>query len=227
MSSFIQAYKREQQILNITKYFKQNYKVILPDLRSHGKSVSDDLANNFQDAAEDLSDTLNHLGIVSAHIVGCSLGGLISTFFAKKHPNKVKSLTISGVTSGKPENWEEMHAADVERQTQLLQSQEAIALFDSMHEGDWRKLLYETRDPEWYPFEETKDLGTLTMPILFMVGENQPDEVNTTTIYPKTNKNVHVSVIPFAGHLVHDEQPEVYTKILEGFLNRVMEEKII
>lgn len=207
-----------------TEYFKQSNQVILPDLRGHGKSVSSDLSNYFQDSANDLAETLDHLGMGSAHIVGCSLGGLVSIFFAKKYTDKVKSLTISGVTSGKSEKWEEMHAMDVEHQTQLLQDKEAIELFDSMHKGDWRQFLYMARDPEWYPFNETNDLANLNIPILFMVGEGNPDEVETATIYPKTNKQVHVSVIPFSGHLVHDEQPEIYTRILDGFLDRVTRE---
>ena len=39
------------------------------------------------------------------------------------------------------------------------------------------------------------------------------------TIYPKQNEQIHIAVVPFAGHLVHNEQPELYTKILEVFFN--------
>ncbi|WP_430788064.1 alpha/beta fold hydrolase [Virgibacillus flavescens] len=93
-----------------TTYFKRDYKVILPDLRGHGKSASADLSNYFQDSADDLAETIDNLGLGSAHIVGCSLGSLISIFFAKKYPGKVKSLTLSGVTSGRPKEWIDMHA---------------------------------------------------------------------------------------------------------------------
>lgn len=197
----------------------------MPDLRGHGQSISNKLENYFEDTAQDLVDTLNHLEIDSAHIVGCSLGGIVSVFFAKRFPDKIKTLTISGVISKKPDNWTEMHTADVKHQTELLQSKETVAFFDSMHKSDWKQMLYMVRDPEWYPFDETKDLDALNMPILIMVGEGKPDEVKTAMIYPETNMNVHVSIIPFTGHLVHDEQPEVYTKVLEVFLNRVVEIK--
>ncbi|WP_430788062.1 alpha/beta fold hydrolase [Virgibacillus flavescens] len=114
-----------------------------------------------------------------------------------------------------------MHAADVAHQTELLQDQEVISLFDSMHEGDWRQFLYMARDPEWYPFVETENLDSLDMPVLFMVGEGSTDEVKTASIYPRTNERVHTAVIPFAGHLVHQEQPELYSKILDGFLQKI------
>lgn len=209
-----------------TEYFKQNYQVILPDLRGHGKSVSNDLSNYFLNAANDLAETLDSMGIDAAHIVGCSLGGLVSIFFAKNYPSKVKSMTLSGVIPEKPEEWEEMHATDMEHQSQLLQNTEAVDLFDSMHDGDWKQFLYMVRDLNWYPFDATGNLDTLDMPILLMVGEEKPYEVIGVTIYPKTNRRVHVSVIPFAGHLVHVEQPEIYSKTLDGFLDEVSKGKI-
>ena len=39
------------------------------------------------------------------------------------------------------------------------------------------------------------------------------------TLYdPKINPNVRVAIVPFARHLVHAEQPEIYTKIVEVFM---------
>ncbi|WP_237474018.1 alpha/beta fold hydrolase [Virgibacillus halodenitrificans] len=36
------------------EYFKEKYKVILPDLRGHGKSGEKDLSNFFEDSAQDI-----------------------------------------------------------------------------------------------------------------------------------------------------------------------------
>ena len=96
------------------EFFKQNYKVILPDLRGHGKSVENNFSNFLADSAMDLEETLTNLHVNAAHIVGCSLGALVGLSFAKKFPEKVKSLTISGVLAQKPDNWSEMHKEDVE-----------------------------------------------------------------------------------------------------------------
>lgn len=38
------------------------------------------------------------------------------------------------------------------------------------------------------------------------------------TLYPKVNEDIHVAIVPFAGHLVHADQPEIYTRILEEFI---------
>lgn len=60
-------------------------------------------------------------------------------------------------------------------------------------------------------------------PVLFMVGEGNSYEVKGAAVYPQMNNRFRVSVIPFASHLVHIEQPEIYTTILELFLTNVRE----
>ncbi|ATP40439.1 alpha/beta hydrolase [Solibacillus sp. R5-41] len=202
-------------------YFRHHFKVILPDLRGHGKSIENDISNFFEDSAMDLEETLNKLELKSVHLVGCSLGALVGLCFAKKFPHKVKSLTISGVLCEKPDNWNEMHKKEVESQARLLQNKEAANYFDNIHNTDWRQFLHRAKDEHWYPFYVTKDLDGIGAPVLFIVGEGNTAETKGATLYPLLKKNVHVSIIPFASHLVHCEQPEIYTKILEVFFNKI------
>lgn len=205
------------------EYFKEKYKVILPDLRGHGNSKADELANFFEDSATDIAETLNHLNVASAHIVGCSIGALVGLIFAKRFPDKVKSLTISGLQSQKPSNWLALHREEVKQQTQLLQNHEAIEYFDRLHQSSWRQLLETVQDENWYPFKETGDLSGITSPILYMVGEGLEAETKGALYYPTIKEDVHVSIIPFSSHLVHLEQPEIYTKILEKFVGNMNE----
>ncbi|WP_404431430.1 alpha/beta fold hydrolase [Sutcliffiella horikoshii] len=200
-------------------YFQSRFKVILPDLRGHGKSSSKDLSNYYEDSSADLKATLDHLGVESAHIVGCSIGALVGLFFAKRFPEKVKTLTLSGMMPEKPANWLEIHKNMVEQQSSLMENEQVVAYFDQLHD-DWREFINLSAEEDSYPFEETADLSGLEMPTLFMVGEKKANEVKGAVIVPRLNKQIHVSVIPFAGHLVHSEQPEVYNQILNGFLRK-------
>ena len=206
------------------EYFKHNFKVILPDLRGHGKSIENDLSNFFEDSAIDIEETLNKLDVKSTHLVGCSLGALVGLCFAKKFPHKVKSLTISGLLSEKPENWIEMHKKDVESQAQLLKNEDVVNYFDNLHRSDWKQFLYMGQDEHWYPFHETKDLDGINSPVLYMVGEGNKVETKGAILYPLLKEDVHVSIIPFASHLVHSEQPEIYTKVLDAFIKKVEKE---
>lgn len=201
-------------------YFQSRFKVILPDLRGHGKSKSLELTNYYEDSASDLKDTLDHLGVESAHIVGCSIGALVGLFFAKRFPGKLKTLTLSGMMAEKPDNWWEIHRNMVVQQSSLWENEQVVAYFDQLHGDGWRELINLSAEVDSYPFEETSDLGGLEMPTMFMVGEKNENEVKGAIIVPLSNKHIHVSVIPFAGHLVHSEQPEVYNQILNGFLRK-------
>lgn len=203
------------------EYFERTFKVILPDLRGHGQSTENDFSNYFEESAIDLAETLDSIGVESAHIVGCSLGALVGLFFAKKYTDKVKSLTLSGILSEKPDDWLIIHNEDVAVQTQLLQDEDVVNYFESIHKSDWRQFLYMARNEDWYPFEQTTSLNGINAPILYMVGEGFKNETKGAIVYPRMKENVHVSIIPFASHLVHTEQPHIYTIILEEFINKV------
>ncbi|MBD8068815.1 alpha/beta fold hydrolase [Bacillus sp. PS06] len=202
------------------EYFKATHRVILPDLRGHGKSKSNDVSNYYLDSASDLSETLNYLGVPSAHIVGCSLGALVGLIFAKKFPDRVKTLTLSGILPEKPSNWSEIQRIEFERYTSLLENKEIESYFNQVHGEGWQELIYMARKEDSYPFEETVNLADLKMPVLFVVGEGNINETKGAIIYPQTNKLIHVSIIPFAAHLVHSEQPQIYNLILKDFLSR-------
>jgi pimeloyl-ACP methyl ester carboxylesterase len=65
------------------------------DLRGHGASAS--LANQWiavTELADDLAAVLDAESIESAHLVGHGLGGAIAVEFARKHPNRARSLVL-------------------------------------------------------------------------------------------------------------------------------------
>ncbi len=52
------------------------------------------------DMAADSIGVLDALGIVSAHVCGASMGGMVAQHMAALHPRRVKSLTLMMTTSG-------------------------------------------------------------------------------------------------------------------------------
>ena len=204
-------------------YFKKNYRVILPDLRGHGQSNVDqfDIVNFFEDSAKDLKDTLEFLQIEKTHIVGGSLGALVGLVFAKRFPDRVSSLTLSGITSEKPHNWAELQLIDARMQMAVLENREAVNYFNRLHLSNWQSFIRQSQELDWYPFNETGDASSIQCPALIIVGEGKWHEVSGALNYRKKNDRFHMAVVPFAAHLVHNEQPEIYTAILERFLGNI------
>ena len=201
-------------------YFSHNFQVVSPDLRGHGLSKTEDIQNFFEDCAKDLLETMDQLKISIVHLVGCSLGALVAIKFAQLFPNRIITLAISGITPVKPDNWLKLQEEDVKGQYELLKNKELTGYFDQLHMSDWRQFIHFGKDENWYPFEDVKAVTEFEFPVLFIVGENKSNETIGASIYPKVNPNVRVAIVPFAGHLVHVEQPEIYTKIVEVFIKK-------
>ena len=75
------------------------YRAIALDNRGHGESqkLYDQSAYGAPMMAEDARRLLDHLEIKAAHVMGYSMGARIGSFLAINHPERVKSLVLSGM----------------------------------------------------------------------------------------------------------------------------------
>ncbi len=72
----------------------------LPDLLALGARNSDSVAYHLEDMADDIASLLRGLGVLRAHLVGVSMGGMIAQTVAIRHPDLVASLcSVSSTTS--------------------------------------------------------------------------------------------------------------------------------
>lgn len=202
------------------EFFCKSYQVFSPDLRGHGQSASDEIEDFFIDSAQDLLETIEHYGLAKVHLVGCSLGAIVAVQYARLFPDSVHTLTVSGIMPVKPNNWLDLHMQDVRTQEKVLLNDEFVHYFNQLHLSDWRRFIYLGEKEDWYPFEDMLSMYRFHFPVLYIVGENNAHETVGATIYPKENKHIHVAIIPFAGHLVHEDQPVIYTNVVEAFLKK-------
>lgn len=72
-----------------------NHRVIVPDLRGHGRSRRLSAPYTTERLATDLSELLKHLGIDSTAVLGYSQGGAIAQQLVLSHPDQCNRLVLA------------------------------------------------------------------------------------------------------------------------------------
>ena len=75
------------------------HRLILPDKRGAGRTISRTDQFSLDDMAGDCLDLLDELQVQTAYIVGHSMGGMIARRLAQCHPERVGRLVIMAATS--------------------------------------------------------------------------------------------------------------------------------
>ena len=78
----------------VIEELKNDYRCITYDLRGHGDSKIDINKFDLNDLVEDIEKLRSYLNIDKAHLVGHSLGGMISPSYARKYSHRVISISL-------------------------------------------------------------------------------------------------------------------------------------
>ncbi|MFN2235307.1 MAG: alpha/beta fold hydrolase [Anaerolineales bacterium] len=127
-------------------YFKDRYRLILVDLRGHGKSDRPTDGYHMDEMAKDVIGIMEHLELDQAHIIGSSIGAEVGLSMAANYPEKVISLVLDGALSseygpyGTWEGTEQEFEEYVAKQLEKFQNM-PDAIYDSMDDlvNDRRK----------------------------------------------------------------------------------------
>jgi pimeloyl-ACP methyl ester carboxylesterase len=72
---------------------RDRFTCVTYDLRGHGLTPGG-ASFGLDDLVDDLAELLDRLGIRQAHVAGHSLGGMIGPAYARRHPERVRSLGL-------------------------------------------------------------------------------------------------------------------------------------
>ncbi len=220
------------------KKFAENFTVYLIDLRNHGQSPHSD-EWNYKVMSDDLLDFFDDHKIGKANIIGHSMGGKTSMYFAGEYPERVKKLVVIDIA---PRFYPIHHdtilrallSIDLENLKSRNEADELLSKYISDF-GTKQFLLKNLarKENDNTKFEWKFNLSVIaknihevgeqttggsTAPTLFIRGENsdyinRSDEAEIQKLYP--NSEI-VSIN--SGHWVHAEKPEEFYNAVFKFL---------
>jgi 3-oxoadipate enol-lactonase len=78
----------------LIRHLRNDFRCISYDLRGHGSSPCPAPPYSLDDLVKDLEVLRSELGLERVHIAGHSLGGMIGPAYARRYPNRVRSLGL-------------------------------------------------------------------------------------------------------------------------------------
>ena len=92
-------------------FLTERWRVLRYDTRGHGESEVVPAPYTMEQLADDMAGLIEYVGVVPAHIVGLSLGGMTAQVLALRRPDLVRSLCLVATTAQPPfhgrEIWDE------------------------------------------------------------------------------------------------------------------------
>lgn len=215
-------------------------RVILPDLRNHGRSFHDP-AMGLQDLAADVRALLARLDPGPVDLIGHSLGGKVAMVLALEAPELVRRLVVVDIAPGRsPGEFEELievlRRFEPERYRRREEADAALAadVPDPEIRGFLLKNLSRAGEgftwtlnlpaiANWLPmlreFPSYRNQQAWDGPALFLGGATSPylgfqHEPEIRRLFPQSE----VKLLPGVGHWLHHEAPGAVAGALEAFL---------
>ncbi|MFG1691615.1 alpha/beta fold hydrolase [Gemmatimonadota bacterium] len=91
--------------------FSKHYRLILPDLRGHGRSTNPGKHSSMGQSASDVLALLDHLGLNRVRAIGASMGGITLYHMAIREPARIERMVTIGAGSHFPVACNESMAA--------------------------------------------------------------------------------------------------------------------
>jgi 3-oxoadipate enol-lactonase len=222
------------------RFAAAGFRVLRYDVRGYGRSSRP--AGTSYSHTRDLVSLLDHLEVVDAALVGCSMGGGIAIDTALEHPDRVWALVAAASAlggfepTGAEEDWWAERAGPIEAAIDAgdLERAEDLRLeiwaplgtddpagrrireiaFDNLHELTMDESGVEELDPPAATRLHEIDVPTLVI----SAAEDTPFMVRSCELIARGVLDAKLVTIPGADHVVNVRRPEAFEAAVLAFL---------
>jgi pimeloyl-ACP methyl ester carboxylesterase len=207
----------------------KQHKLVLWDLRGHGRSDYPDDASAYSEASTvaDMAALLDAVGVDSAIVGGLSLGGYMSLAFYRAHPERVRALLIIDTGPG--------FKKDDAREAWNKRAHETADRFEReglgvLKSGSRERADVSHRDASGLAraargMLTQRDAGVIELlpdinvPSLVVVGADDTPFLAAADYMAAKIPDAKKTVIPGAGHTANVDQPQAFIDALLPFLD--------
>jgi pimeloyl-ACP methyl ester carboxylesterase len=232
------------------RYFSRRYRCVTFNARGYPPSdvPEDASAYSHAIAVDDVAGIMRHLGIERAHLVGLSMGSFTSVYFGLRYPEMALSLTVAGTGYGALGGGRAQFHAEVEEGAQRFLEEGSAAVAES-HAQLSTRATFGRKDPRGFAefqrryaehsaegsahtlrnvqktrpaFPELEnELRAMTTPMLVIAGDDDDPSLEGTLYLKRTVPSAALSVFPATGHTVNLEEPDLFNRTVQEFLDTV------
>lgn len=225
--------------MTLGNVFAKYYQVVLVDLRNHGRSPHSEIWD-YASMADDISNLSDQLNLKKINLIGHSLGGKVAMTLAERRPSLINKLVIAdiapkqypvrhqdiinGLLSLNLKNLKSRKEADAQLSKYVKEIGVRMFLLKNLDKGEngeftWKMNLSVINDQLENVGSATIPNNKITIPTLFVRGANSDhvtdeDIMEIRKYYTKST----VESIGNAGHWIHAEQPDAFSKTVLNFL---------
>jgi 3-oxoadipate enol-lactonase len=214
--------------------FCADFPTIVPDLRGHGSSSKPDMEWSTLEMAQDVGRLLRDLGVERAHIVGCSLGGMVAQQFALEYPHATASLVLVDTLCGIPAELRDVARSSlefIEKNPMSVVAKERITnafsdQVDSVMRDYYIGVIAQNEKASYlraaraaFGFSICHRLDEIKAPTLVVVGE--ADRVTPPPLSEDLASRISAARlvrIAGAGHISNVERPAAFNETVREFL---------
>lgn len=231
-------------------HFSRRRRCIVYSARGYPPSdiPGDELLYSQDIARDDALAVLDHLGIERAHIIGLSMGGFASLHFGIAYPKRATSITICGCGYGaEPNTRKEFRALSLSVAENF--KKRGVRDFAEEYVTVPGRLTFKKKDPHgWSTFvqrlKEHSDIGAaftqrsiqasrpglwdlkreiegISIPTMIVTGDDDTRCLKPSLFIKSLVKDSRLFVIPNTGHVLNLEEPALFNRVLQEFLDDV------